>query len=168
MHCSSTNCQCQVTHSIIMRSSYSRIKHLSRPSVALCVYSHKRNLMNFWKAEWAKKSIRFSLQSASCYIKLKKDSHLLGIGYVLILYYYALSPTQALCPISQCKESKNLVLWTWNSLRFEQLSRHMLVQNFIKLSAAVNELSWSKNSDENNSPLRGQRQSDLIFTLTSI
>jgi len=32
-------------------------------------------------------------------------------------------------------------LWPWNSLGFEQLSRHMLLQNFIKLRAAVHELS---------------------------
>jgi len=34
--------------------------------------------------------------------------------------------------------------WPWNSIRFWRLSRYVCVQNIIKLSAAVHELSWSQ------------------------
>jgi len=47
-------------------------------------------------------------------------------------------------PISQCKESETTVLWPWpwpwNFQGFERLSRYILLQTFIKLSAAVHEL----------------------------
>ena len=44
------------------------------------------------------------------------------------------------------KKTENPVLWprTWNSLGFEPLSSHMFMQNSIKLSAAVHELSWAQ------------------------
>ena len=40
-----------------------------------------------------------------------------------------------------CNSSCDLDVWPWNAIGFQRLSRYMFVQNFIKLSAAVHELS---------------------------
>jgi len=66
--------------------------------------------------------------------------------------------------------SCDLDLWPWNSSGFVWLSRYMFLQNFIKLSAAVHELSWSqrKNSDEHNTVRRYRANSNKKYTHTCL
>jgi len=61
-------------------------------------------------------------------------------------------------------------LWLWKSIGFERLSRYMFLQNFIKLSAAVHELTCvhrKKNSDENNTVRRYRTNSKNVRSVST-